>query len=805
MADGRLRSAHRWLRKKGVLRWARRVLIAFALVTGLAFFAVAILIERVESELPPTSQLRSYQPAQVTRVLARDGTVLGEVFTERRTVVPLGEIPSEVKLAVLAAEDASFYEHEGLNYLGMLRALAVNLRSTRSRQGGSTITQQVIKNLVLTPERTYGRKFREVILARRLEQELTKDEILELYLNHIYFGHGRYGVEEASRHYFGKGVARLDLAEAAVLAGLIKGPEIYSPRVDPSRSLERKQYVLAQMEHKGFASREQVEAARKEPLVLGAETDTLAEIAPEVVEEVRRVLGKVVGARAETGGYTVHTTIDPELQVAARTAVRKNLDDWAARHGAVAPLTLPRPSGKKGVRVAKEPPPFEGTPATEGHKIYLGQVTGHDDAKGTLAVRVGTVTGTVDVRSTRYNPKGLLPSRFAEVGKVLRVSFVDKPAKPADPATSTKPPRMRLELGPQSALTAIDVRTREVLALVGSYEAVRGGLDRASRAKRQPGSTFKAFVYGYGVQSRKLTPASILETDPNKVASYVVSNYDESEGKAPRRLREALATSVNGAAVWSANQLGPANVAAFATALGIESKLGPDLSLALGAYEVTPRELAAAYASLAAGGVAEQPILITRIVGPGGEEVPLPARPPAHRVMTEAESYVTTSLLTSVVEVGTGKRAKSLGRPVAGKTGTSNAAKDAWFAGYTADVACVVWTGFDDATPLGPGEVGASAALPAFVDFMHKAHAARPVADFPVPAGVVRMRIDPATGLKAREEQEDAIDEVFVAGTEPTETAPEAAPEEPAVAEADAGAPAEPGAVVPVASSVPPF
>ncbi|WP_437813462.1 PBP1A family penicillin-binding protein [Sorangium sp. So ce1078] len=804
-------------RSARIATWAKRIGIALAALLVLAAAAVVLVVRHYEADLPSTRELKDYRPPQVTRILARDGTRLGELFTERRTVVRIGEIPNQVKLATLAAEDAGFYEHAGLNYLGMLRALAVNLRSTQTRQGASTITQQVVKNVLLTPDRTYKRKAREIILARRIEQELTKDEILELYLNKIYFGHGRYGVEEASRYYFGKSVRDVTLAEAALLIAVVKGPSVYSPRVNLERAVARRDFVLDQMQRKGFADESQVAQARREPVVLAIETESLAELAPEVVSEAQRVLREVVGPAAQQGGYTITTTIDPALQAAARAAVRKNLDAYAKRHKLFGPLA----------RTKKEPPPFEGTPA--GHKVFRGIVTGADDARGTLSVRVGTLEGTVALRGAqRYNPNGLAPSKFADVDKVVRVSLIGpapepvveavapgqeaapgqeededaaageaKRAAPAgSPAKPAAPVPLRLELGPEGALVAVDVRTREIVALVGSYEAVRGGLDRATFARRQPGSTFKAFVYGYGIHARTLTPSTILETNPLAIAGYKPQNHDESEGKSPARLREALAHSVNVAAVSALSRVGASNVVAFAGALGIQSKLGADLSLALGAYEVTPREMAAAYASIAAGGVYEQPVLITKIVGPGGAEIPLPPRPPAHRVMDESEAYVLTSLLTSVVQSGTAKQARSLGRPIAGKTGTTNQSKDTWFVGYSTDIACAVWTGYDDAAPLGKGEAGATSALPAFVDFMKQAHAKRPVADFPVPNGVVRVRIDPLTGLLAREGQEDAIEEVFVAGTEPAEEAP--VPEADAGVEAaDGGAPEELQGVVP--------
>jgi penicillin-binding protein 1A len=338
---------------------------------------------------------------------------------------------------------------------------------------------------------------------------------------------------------------------------------------------------------------------------------------------------------------------------------------------------------------------------------------------------------------------------------------------------------LSLEAAPQGALVAIDPRSREILALVGGYDGVRAGLDRATRARRQPGSTFKAFVYSYALHDRSLTAASLIETDPAKIEGYKPKNADPTVHD-PLRLREVLAKSVNVSAVWTQSRVGAENVVAWAKALGIESEMKPTPSLALGAYETTPRELANAYASLASGGVADEPRLILEILAPSGRQVPLPATPAPRRVMTPAEAYVTTSVLREVIETGTGKAARSLKRPAAGKTGTSNGGKDAWFAGYTTDVACAVWVGFDDGAPLGSGESGAKAALPAWIDFMKAAHQGKPAADFPPAPGVVRVKIDPKTGLRAREDQEGAIEEVFLEGTEPTEVAPEPEIEEPA-------------------------
>ncbi|HMI88776.1 MAG TPA: PBP1A family penicillin-binding protein [Polyangiaceae bacterium] len=754
----------RWLFALKVLGFSTLGMLLAALV------GVWLILRHYSENLPSIGDLKgNYNPPQMTRVMARDGsTLLAEIFTERRTVISIGALPAHVKLAVLAAEDAGFYEHEGLNYYGITRALLVNLRSGRTRQGGSTITQQVVKNILLDPERSFRRKMRELILARRLEQQISKDEILELYLNHIYFGHGRYGIEEAARYYFGKSAREITLAEGAMLAGLPAGPELYSPRHDAAKALTRRGFVLAQMLDKGFIDQRQHDGAMNEPLRLAPPVEPQGQLAPEVVELVKRTLKELAIDSKRSGGYTVTTTIDPRLQAAARKAVRDNLGAYDKRYKLLAPFappaTLPNKAAATNKKKAKSvDKAFEGTPRFSDHKVMIGVVTGAEDALGMLDVRVGTVSGSVKlVDYERYNPQHLPPSQFATEGALVRVSLL----APADGSADNKVP-LRLEMGPEAAMVALDVRTHEVLALIGSYEAASGALDRATQAHRQPGSSFKPFVYGYALSSRRFTPASMLDTSPGSLVGYRPSNFEDSEGVAPTRLREALAHSVNVAAVHILEDVGPANVVTWASALGIQSKLGADLSLALGSYEVTPFEMATAFATLASGGIYEAPVLVTRIAGPDGVEVPLPPRPPARRVMGEAEAYLTTSVLMSVVDHGTAASARSLRRPVAGKTGTSNQAKDTWFVGYSPDIVCATWTGFDDARPLGGREQGATAALPAWIAFMRDAHEKRPATEFPRPAGLVALRIDPKTGLLAYDGEDDAIEELFLQGTEP--------------------------------------
>jgi penicillin-binding protein 1A len=736
--------------------WFRRIAIGLGVTVGallvLGSLGVVLVVQHYESNLPSVVELKTgYRPPQVTRVLAWDGTQLANLFTERRTVIPLSRIPAHAKLAFLAAEDANFYEHQGLDYLGMLRALVSNLRAGKTRQGGSTITQQVVKNVLLEPERTYERKIRETILARRLEQHLSKDEIFNLYLNHIYLGHGRYGIEEAARYYFGKPAQELDLAQAALLAGLVAAPERFSPRHDSARALARRRYVLEQMLQKGFVTADlYYTSALNAPLRLAPAADAESELVPEIIPAVKKSLAEAGGAAAERGGFTVQTGIDPALEAAARQAVRDNLERYAKRQK----LEPPFLAKKRKLWGAL----FQGIPKL--NHIYVGEVKALDDAARTIDVRVGEVVGRVQLgQEQRYNAKQLTPSQFTAPGAVLRVSLT------SELEVNGPPPLLRLELGPQSALVAIDVRTRRVLALIGNSEALMGGLDRATRAKRQPGSAFKPFLYSYALHSRRFTPASVLELPPKP---------DAGAGAPNRRIsvRQAIAQSDNDASSFLFEQVGPGNVVQWAHTLGIQSELAPTPSLALGAYEVTPYELVNAFATFASGGIFGSSHLITRVIGPDSKQLPLPFEAPPRRVMEEDESYLTTSLLRSVIEVGTARAARQLDRPLAGKTGTTNDAKDAWFVGYSTDIVTGVWVGYDDALPLGWGESGAVTALPAWISFMRIAHQRRPRTEFARPAGIVSARVDPRTGLLSYAEQADAVDEEFLEGTAPSAVAP---------------------------------
>lgn len=731
------------------------LLVVSALGVALLFFALVALglsLSYYTRDLPSVHDLdKSYAPPQMTRILASDGTLLGSIVSERRTVVPFESLPDHVKTAFLAAEDAGFYQHEGLDYWGLARALLRNLKAGQVRQGGSTITQQVVKNVLLSADRTLERKMKESVLAFRIEQELTKEQILGMYLNHIYLGHGRYGVEEAARYLFGKHAAEIDLPEAALLAGVVAAPERYSPRKNLELAKARRHYVLNQMLAKGFMTQAVFDWADAAPIQLSPALETESDIAPEAVEQARRALERTVGEGARRGGYTVVTTIDPELQHLARGAIRHGLDDYWRRQKLGPPFTLEK---RRLWGKAHEGP-------IRQHGIYAGRVLTLRDEDGTVDVQVGDGLGRLRLlEEERFNKAHLLPSSYFSVGALVRVRVVDDPKEMG----SNEPVRLKLELGPQAALLAIELSSSKVVAQVGSYEAMPGGLDRSTRARRQPGSSFKPVLYSLALKERAITAATVFEFPHSE---------DGARAEFERiLLRQGIAQSDNRVAIATLRKMRNADVLDWARQLGIESKLGEGDSLALGAYEVTPLEMATAFSVFASGGMKNSPRFVERI-GTSAGPLPFGTQEGGVRVMAPELAYLVTDLLTSVVQKGTGRFAQSLGRPVAGKTGTTNDAKDAWFVGYSSEYVVAVWVGYDDALPLGSGESGARTALPIWVEFMKGASKGKVATDFPRPEGLVDVLVDPETGLLARYQQENAQNEIFLPGTEPQEIAPE--------------------------------
>ena len=734
-----------------------RLLGATLVVGALAVLGAYAYFSR---DLPSVSSLRDYKPPQTTRVYDRNKKVIGEIFTERRTVIPMSQVPRNVVLSVLAAEDADFYEHEGLDYYGILRAVGRDILEGRAAQGGSTITQQVVKLMLLTPERTISRKVRELILARRLENELTKDEILHLYLSNVNFGHGRYGIQEAARYYFEKNASELTLAEATLLAGVPQAPTHLSPRSNPEAARRRQQYVLSQLEAKRDVywpdlSKKAIEAARNtkvEPVPLSEGSGA----APEVLSIARRALRDAAGEDAlGAGGYKVYTTIDLSLQRQARTALQRGLIAVDERQGYRGPIR------SKKRQAPKASPPVD---ELRMGRTYFAKVTGVDTENEQIRLNVAGHPAILRMKdAARHNPERLSAPEFTRKGDLFPVSITQM-------GTDEDPAVARLERGPEGAVVVIEPRSRDVLALIGSF-AAQSGFNRATQAIRQPGSTFKPIVYARAIQSRRFTPASLVVDAPAVYDEWKPSNYEQWNYQGAVRLRQALARSINMVAIRVVEDIGVADVAEFARQDGITTKLEEDMALALGASGVRPIELTNAYATFAAGGRWAPARLVSRIIAPDGTQVPLPPAEPARDVMDPSEAYVMTSMLRSVVTEGTGAPAQRLERAVVGKTGTSNDARDAWFVGYSPSVVVGVWVGFDDQRSLGKRETGTRTALPIWIDVMGAADKTPKETDFAMPSGVITARIDPASGLLAYPGQEDAVDEVFLSGTVPVEVA----------------------------------
>jgi penicillin-binding protein 1A len=757
-------------KKQWALFFAKWGALGGLVMTAVGITVIAILFWHygADDRLPNITKLDDYRPNQVVRVLSSDGEAVGEIYKERRTFVPYDKLPKHVVNAFIAAEDAGFWEHEGIDYIGMIRALFINIKTGSKKQGASTITQQVVKNLLLSPERTFKRKFQEIILARRLEKHLSKQEIITLYANEIFFGHGRYGIQEAARYYFGKNVEDLDVGEAAMLAGLPKGPNNYSPKKkdNAERAKVRQTYVLTQMVRSGFITQKEGQKWVDEPIaVIGDPYPTLGD-APEWLEVARTDLVDKLGEDEvyKVGGNVV-TTLDLEIQRVARAALQAGLRELDERQGYGHPYRPRRviKADKIDLEALKLSRRLGGGP--RAGRVYTAIVREVHPKDGELVVDLGKWVAAIamDNDNPRYNPdKKKLGERF-EVGHTVKVSL--PPAGADDVEVKHADRRVVLSEGPEGAVVVIDVNTREVLALVGGYKIDAAQFNRATMARRQAGSTFKPFVYAAAIDSGDFTAASIVNDTPEIFELWRPENYKKGAFEGPVRLRHALAKSINTVAIKVAHDIGPSRIAEVARSMGVESDLPEHLSLALGSGEVTPLELTNAFASFATGGRAQPPSLIKRI----GDKVLSP--PSSRQAMRPEVAYVALDMMRSVINGGTGGRAARLGMDIGGKTGTSNDARDAWFIGVTPKYAVGVWVGFDDfQRSVGRGEGGSKAALPVFVEIMGKI--GKKSLRFSRPPGLVDFRIDKKTGLLAAQGvTEETYNEVFLPGTAPTEFA----------------------------------
>jgi len=759
--------------KSGGVPWKRILAWGLGIGFGLAALGMLLLMSlflyySYGPDLPSVEALKNYKPQQSVRVLDRHGGLIAIVGRQRRTVVPYEKIPKVMVQAVLAAEDAQFFRHTGLNYTGMIRAFWVNLAAGRFKQGGSTITQQVVKGLLLTPERSLRRKFQEVILARRVEGALSKEQILAIYLNEIYFGHGRYGVEEAARFYFRKPISGINVAEAALLAALPQGPEVNSPIKHPEKARERQKYVLWQMARHGFITEQAVEAALAAPLLPGEPEIPDTMVAPELVTHLTEQYADTIRSAA---GREIVTTLDLKLQTAAREALALELRELDRRQR-VTRLTL-----LEGRKKADHMEKLRKIQVHHAGPIYEGVVVDREDGK--LVVSVGNEQGVVVEQMERYYPAGFTwgPPPPPEKPAPRKKGDKKTPDKPAPPpsvqpghlfrvrvlpgksGSAKSPLRLRAELGPQGAVVVMHAATREVLAIVGGDAQGPGDFNRALAGLRQPGSSFKPFFYASAIMQKKLTPASILRDDPEVYQKWIPRSGHDFQGRIT--LRRALNMSLNTVAVQVLREAGLDAAVAFAESTGITTILRKDLSLALGSSEVRLIDMVGAYGVFPSGGLALPPQWIVRV---GDQGV---ARPEFKRVMDPASAWLMTSLLRTVVTEGTAKRAAVLKFPVAGKTGTTNNNKDAWFIGFSPEIVCGVWIGYDDLKPLGSREEGGRSAVPVFVRVMKEAHKSREARDFFIPPGIVSREIDPGTGEAVLPSAAVRLTEYFLEGTEP--------------------------------------
>ncbi|HET9621780.1 MAG TPA: PBP1A family penicillin-binding protein [Kofleriaceae bacterium] len=741
-----------------------------------------------DPSLPDYKRLSDYHPKQVTTISDGNDRRIGEIFTERRTVVPFEKIPPIVVDAFVAAEDNKFWTHGGVDYWGMFRALITNLRAGHTRQGASTITQQVVKTFLLSPERTFKRKIEEIILARRLESSLTKQEILTLYMNQIYFGHGRYGVEEAALFYFGKHVGQLNVGEAALLGGLPQSPENISPRKNPQRAKDRQRYVLGQLAFMGKITTAEMQKWIDAPIQIVPLPKLGA--APEWVDIVKRELVREHGGSEEaldTLGLDVRTTLDPSLQAIAQKALQRGLQAVDRRHGVGRPIRSVKP-GKIDDEIARlaRKLPKGGPVAKETYDAVVTQVS--DDDKE-LVVDLGdwkaavVLGGDDDARfnppddegktkppSERFKPGDLVAVTLPPAAAAKKADDDDDDPRPKKAALAPKHAKRRVVFapGPEGAVVVLDVKTRKVRALVGGYASKVAGFNRATMAHRQPGSSFKPIVYATAIDSGKYTPATIVndvEETFREFPQWKPKNFETGKFEGPVRLRYALSKSINTVSLQLVFNVKPEAVVAMAKKLGVASPLTPEMSIALGSNEVTPLELTNAEVTLANGGVAGPPQFIDAIDGKPA------ASAKGEQVIRPEVAYVVTDMMRSVVTEGTATAANVLKIPIAGKTGTSNDAKDTWFMGLTPDLAIGIWVGYDDNRPMGH-ETGGAVAVPIYVDIMKQLN--QPAKSFPRPAHVVEATIDKKTGLLAPDgaPKGTTLTEVFLEGTAPTEVAP---------------------------------
>jgi penicillin-binding protein 1A len=740
----------------------------------------AILWYLWSSNLPYIGSLREYNPPIITELFSNDGEVIGRFWKEKRIVVSLDQVPKHLINAFVAAEDGGFFEHKGVDFLGICRAFIKNQLAGERKQGASTITQQVARLMLLkSMEKIYKRKAREALLSIQIEKAFSKERILFLYLNEIYLGSGAYGVEVAARTYFDKSASELNLAESAMLAGVYAAPSRYSPINDFRAAKMRQRYALNQMVEEGFITEAQKVEALETPLVIGADEENTFKKSPCFSEHIRRYLEQEYGRDLlYGGGLKVYTTMNLGMQEKAREALEKGLLELDKREGYRGPVRTLLPEEIEAFNEEAEEklrldPPEIGL-------IVQGVVEEVDDQNNQATITIGRESGLLPLSemewARRPDPEvAYYDITVKSVGKVLKRGDVIlcRVTEKAEPPYRWL---LSLEQEPeaQGAVLAMEVGTGRVKAMVGGRDFYLSQFNRAIQSRRQPGSAFKPVIYSAALDSG-MTPATlILDTpyvsamDPEEV--WRPKNYSDTF-YGPTLFRTGLILSRNVITVKILKSIGVNKVIDYARRMGIESELAPDLSLALGSSGLSLQEITTAYSVFANGGLLVKPYFIDRIEDRRGmilEE----NQPSFKEAIPEDTAYVMTDLLKGVINEGTGWRARALNRPAAGKTGTTNDLRDAWFIGYTTRLVTGVWVGYDDRRPMGKGETGSRAASPVWLYFMSETLEDRPVEDFIAPESVVFANIDAEKGLLASPYSEETVFQSFKEGTEPKEYTP---------------------------------
>jgi len=732
--------------------WLRLISFPVLLLAGLGVMAGALLgliILFAYPNLPTLEVLTDYRPKVPLRVYSAEGLLIGEFGEERRAIVAIGEVPEVMKQAILAAEDERFYQHTGVDYQGVIRAAYSNLTSGGRRQGASTITMQVARNFFLSSEKTLTRKLYEALLAFKIEASLSKDEILQIYINQIYLGQRAYGFAAAAQIYYGKALKDINVAEAAMLAGLPKAPSSFNPVVNPKRAKQRQLYVLRRMHGLGHITDDQFAEAQKAPIAVKHQTNTYALRAEYVAEMVRQMLYERFSDDVYTKGYRIYTTITKADQEAAYAALRRGLLDYDKRHGY---------RGPEGYFEL----PAEGQP-DEAIEEALSDVSDSDDLLAAVVLEAGT-------RQVRAYLRGGEVATIAGEGLKFAQKMLDDKAAPNKRIRRGALIRVQkdekhnwqiLQLPEAEAgLIAINPADGRVRALVGGFDFNRSKFNHVTQAWRQPGSSFKPFIYSAALE-KGYTPATIFDDAPVVVdaaqtggQTWEPHNYD-GKYDGPMRLRMGLAKSKNMVSIRVLQAIGPQYAQDYITRFGFDAdKHPPYLTMALGAGSVTPWQMARGFAVFANGGYRIEPYVVQRIVDDRGNVLaqaqPARAGDESLRVIDARNAFVMDSMLHDVVRYGTAARAMSLGRKdLAGKTGTTNDLVDAWFAGYQPTLTAIAWIGFDQPRKLGNHETGSAAALPIWMSYMSKALKGVDEAFQRVPEGVVSVNVNPDTGQAA--------------------------------------------------------